>query len=341
MRYFPWSGNLYVVARQYFMHKIGHVSEGMKRFFKIFLICIICAGAGLALYYFYPRPPVEIATVAPDGPSQTIAEPDAETEPAVIDDDIDDDAEPAATAGWGGYRLEFRGTKLGTTVGRATINFSDDGQGYEIRVSARPAGVLRQIFSERIQLRATGKYRDGKMNVEQFQNVTVKDDKKQTKKEKLHAPGGPVKYTRYGKEKEIDEKIFDAAADPLTLLFHIGRTIDSTGKCNLVHNGFIDETGFSATITDKGKASETGIKVKNKKISEIRCDVVLKNRAGKVMKDYPFGHEFAKKGAKVRANMISVYYSKMGGDRFVPVLIKVRDTGIGEINVKLTSKKAN
>ena len=303
----------------------------MKRYLQILLPVIALAGAGFAIYYFYYNQRASVVTSAPDEHiGKSTESGDGEH------DAIDTDPEIAIAPGQTGVRLEFHGTKMGATVGRTTISFSDNGREYEIKASARPAGVLRQLFSERFQLRTTGKLNGEKMIVGYFHNTTIKDDKKATKKEKIHSSEGGWKYTKYGKERKVDAKVFDGAIDPLALLFHIGRTIDRTGKCNMTQNVFMDETGFIVTVTDKGRASESGIKIAKKKIKEIRCDLVFKNRTGKVIKDYPFEHEFAKKSASRRANVISVYYSKLNGNNFVPVFISVRETPIGEVKIKLS-----
>jgi len=308
----------------------------MKRFFKILLPIVILTGAGLAIYYFSNRT-AEIIVPDPtdEQPIDTAA---PESKIGIDTEDIDLDL-GVASVGKGGYRLEFIGTKMGSTVGRANIGFSNNGKEYEVKASARLAGILRQLNGDKMHLRATGKLTGEKMSVNYFYNASVADDKKATKKEKIHSLDGAWKYSKYGKERKVDAKVFDSAIDPLTLLFHIGRTIDKTGKCNLSHNGFMDDTGFTVTVTDKGPAAESGIKVAKKKIKEIRCDLAFKNRAGKVIKDYPFEHEFAKKSAKKRVNVISVYYSKLNGENFVPVFIKVRETPVGEVKIKLTGVK--
>ena len=311
----------------------------MKRFLIILSIFAILAGA--ALYYFQTNPPVEIVVVTSDEETDYVEEPENEPGDETEIVDTDDDMPVVIVApGSSGFDLEFRGTKLGIGIGRVSVVFADTGKEYEITANIRPTGIVRQIVSDRMQVWAAGKLDNGKMAVSQFYNASIKNDKKKTRKEKIHVLDGVATYTKYGKERKIDADIFDGAADLLTLIFHIGRTLDETGNCNLSHNGFLDENGFVLTVTDKGKASESGIKRGKKKISEIRCDLVFKNRVGKVMKDYLFEHEFSKKGKKVRSNMISIYYSKMTGNRFVPVLIKLRDTGVGEINVTLTKVKA-
>ena len=299
-----------------------------KQISKVFIGLIVLAVAAFALYYFYSHKTTEIETpVAGEFMIENV-----ELKKDIIDDD---DIGPIAISGADGLHLEFVGTKLGTTVGRASISFVDRSGEYEIKANARATGMLNQIFHDRMQFRATGKQNGVKMTVQHFNSTTVKDDNKKTKKEKIHIFDRDWKYTKYGKDREVDAKIFDHAADPLTLLFHIGRTIDTTGKCNLEHNGFMDETGFSVIVMDKGQTKDSGITRAKKKITETRCDLVLKNRAGKVVKDYPFEHEFAKKKAKKRASVISVYYSKLNGENYIPVFIIARETPIGEIKVKL------
>ncbi|MCL1892523.1 MAG: DUF3108 domain-containing protein [Alphaproteobacteria bacterium] len=304
----------------------------MKRSIKILLlIAAICLGAGIAIHQFYLNRSAEVVITEAE-PAEEISESND-----IPETDVDIVADiPEEMPGKGGFRLDFTGTKGGIGIGKMNINFSEDGKGYEIKANGRAAGLLKQFVSDRLQLYSVGEQKSGKMTVRYFSNTTIKDDKKATRKEKIHSFAGAWTYEKLGKPKEVDNKIFDQAIDPLTLLFHIGRALDETGKCNLSHNGFIDETGFSVTVTDKGKTSESGIKSGKKKISEIRCDAVFANRAGKAMKDYPFEHEFAKKKAKKRPSVISIYYSKFGGDNFIPVYIKVRETPIGDVNIKLT-----
>jgi len=302
---------------------------------KILIYSLIIISAGViawgAWLYFRPVAEIEITEVQTD-----IEEEDAVE--AITTEDDDDDSDQLDITGRTGFTLEFEGTKLRTRIGRANITTAyGAGNDYEIRASVRTAGILNKLFSDRIRLTSSGISQDGKMIADIFSNATVKSGKNAEVREKIHHLDGNVwTYTRRGNVREVDMKIYDMAMDPLVILIQVGHLITTTGNCDFKYNAFMDETGFIIESRDRGTRKESGIKSGGKIITEHRCDITVRNRAGKVQKDFPFDHEFARKNKNVREAKIHVYYSKMGGDVFVPVFVRAVDTPVGNIDIKLT-----
>ena len=183
-----------------------------------------------------------------------------------------------------------------------------------------------------------GVFANGRMNTVEFSDTVIRSGKKSNRdRVYIKNSNNTWQHTVRGKPREFDAKIFENATDPMSLIFYVARVLDSGAGCNMSENSFMDRTGFLAEIIDRGQKSESGIKINKQKITEIRCDVAMRNRAGKVIKDYPFEHEFKKpkSGEKINANLVSIYYSKLGGDTFVPVFVRIRETPIGTIDIKL------
>jgi len=295
------------------------------KFFKYFLaVIIVCVAALFLLRWFGPGPDVVIVT-----------------ESAVVDIPAaapkkTSNAPNAAAAAESGIRLDFEAAKLGAVVGKIRVEFAQNGHAYEINISARASGAVKNLGTDKLYFKSAGKIAGGKMRPDYFSDVAVKAGKNGRKKDKVYTFDGKVwTHTLRGEAREVDSRIFAAAADPLTLMFQIARGLDAGEKCDTSANSFADRTGFRIDSLDMGARSESGIKVFGSKITETRCDISLWNRAGKIAKDFPFLHEFAKKKKKVRANSISIYYSKLGGGDYIPVFFKVRATPIGDIDIKL------
>jgi len=295
------------------------------KIFKYSLILILICGVAWQLWRHFVSEP-DVAIVAEEYSAAT-------DEDAVPDDVI---AVAPSSIGENGIRLDFEATKFGAVIGKIRAEFARSDAAYEINVSARASGVVKVLGSGKLYFKSSGKIANGKMRFEYFSDISVGAGKNGKKKDKIYfIESGAWTHTARGKAREFDPKIFDGAEDPLTIMFYLAAVLDKGEKCDAVMNSFADRTGFRIDITDGGTRSESGIKVDGKKITEVRCDAVLWNRAGKAQKDFPFAHEFAKKGKHPRANVISVYYSKLGGENFVPVFIKVRATPVGDIDIKL------
>jgi len=313
----------------------------MKKFLRYFIpIVLICVATGATWRYFHTDHESEVVIdesepeAEDDDMVETKAPPPTKTSPRaakII-------AVPTAQKEKTGVHIEMEATKLGVGLGRLSIDFVYDDDTFEIDLFARASGVLAIFLSDRMEFKSVGKFADGKMQTVYFSDSAVKPGKKPKTKIKTYTLGaGGWRHTLNDEEREIDMKMFDqAAADPLALLFYIARVLDRGGKCDIRENSFLDKTGFSLTSADKGKTGDSGIKSGKKKIVENRCDLVFRNRAGKTDKGFLFEHEF-KKGAP--QNAVTVYYSKMTGDKFVPVFLKLRGTPVGEIRIKLTKFK--
>jgi hypothetical protein len=95
----------------------------------------------------------------------------------------------------------------------------------------------------------------------------------------------------------------------------------------------VSDTGITATVNDRGLKKSTSVKIGKNQIFGHRCDLVLNNRAGKNQKDFLYEHE---KNKKASASKITVYYGDFGNDNWFPIVILVRDTGIGDIKITMT-----
>ncbi|MDR0319311.1 MAG: DUF3108 domain-containing protein [Rickettsiales bacterium] len=300
----------------------------MKKIFKYFPVWVVCVIAlGAAFVYFRPAQEIEIAAaLAPAATKDINYDLDGRV---LAHHDNNGEVQVARH----GFALEFEGIKARARIGRVRINFMRDGDRYETSMSVRAAGIFKSVLDEKLSLKSAGRISDGRMEADYFLNSSVKDNGKG--EEKVHDfTDGPA-YSYNGTKEEVDGKIYEQAVDPLVILILVGNAIGDAGNCNFSSNSLLDKLGFTVESSDKGDRKDSGIKSKGKPIVERRCDITVRNRAGKKQKAFPFDHEFAKKGKKARAAKIRVYYSDIDGGGIVPVYIKIIETPIGDFDIRL------
>jgi len=242
-----------------------------------------------------------------------------------------------------GFILDFEGITSGMRMGRASITFGRDenvqnGAPYSVVANVRTSGALNRIFNDQITIQSFGTIYNDDMNVNNFSNISIRTGRNARVRERTHVlSDGEWTYIRHDRPRVIDTEIYNDATDPLTLIIYAGKILSETGNCNFIKNVFMDETGFIVESRDMGRRTNSRIRFDGAVMQKHRCDITVRNRAGRVQREFPFNHEFARRGREVPESNISIYYSKLGGELFVPVHMTVRNAPvIGSAEVRLS-----
>ena len=234
---------------------------------------------------------------------------------------------PTVAPRMSGVQLEFTAARLGISLGRLDVAYLTDaaGHNYNVIINARAAGILRQFFSDNFHFDAHGSIRGNDMFGHTIH--TTNSNSRRTRVRNYYYRAGAWIATNNGEPREIEPEVFEDAIDAITALMMLGHRISTTGNCNLSQNVFLDRSGFHVEVTDHGVESGAGH----------RCDIVFSNRAGRVQRDWPFAHEFARRENRTHPPRSSVYFRRVvdGGD-YVPVEFRFRDTPIGSLDIRMS-----
>ena len=242
-----------------------------------------------------------------------------------------------------GFILDFEGITTGMRVGRASITFCTDntvphGAPYSVSVDVRTSGALNRIFNDQITIRSSGIIYNDDMIVNEFSNISVRTGRNARTRQRTHTlEDDEWTFFRHNRVRVVDAELYSDATDPLTLIFYAGKMISQYGNCNFIRNAFMDETGFIVESRDRGPRSNPRLRFDGQVMQKHRCDIVLRNRAGREQREFPFNHEFARRGREVPESSISIYYAMVADDMFVPVHMTVRNAPVvGSAEVRLT-----
>jgi hypothetical protein len=229
--------------------------------------------------------------------------------------------------------LQYEARLMGVYAGRARVDMFFDGDGYEIKTSARAGGVLKDIMKNRNEYETRGKISEGRFAPRYFLDRARKSGGR-TKDRVTEFSGGRWAYS---KSAGVDQRIFDDAVDPQTAILFIANVLGDTGKCDAKKNIFLGNAGITMYVSDRGKRKKSYVRIGKQKIAGTKCRIELRNRAGERQKNFLFEHE-RKKSAP--AAPLTAYYADIYG-MWLPIIIEVENTGFGTVSLKLKKISAD